>query len=351
MTADGVFAGITDPRLGGLTQLLAGLSTGGQTLSAEANTALTGIRTGAVEIDKGADTLSDNAAAIEKGSADIRSGLNELATGTKDLSDGVGEFADGIEELDDGVGEFADGLREGSDELAAENISVPSDQTLTALTNPIVFESEEYAGALGLQATLAGVFIPIGLWFVSLVYFVMTPMLTSRIFSGTLSTTVLMGKTLRPLGAVVLGQTAVVTLLFHALGGVAWSHLGWTILISGLSALAFSSAHYLVWVWRPRFLVPFSLTLAIIQVVTLGNVIPMEILPTPYQLVAGLTPVSWSTDAFIASVHGEDLARVMVNLLALVGLLIVSLVLARIALAGTRQARVHEQLGVTALHD
>ena len=262
----------------------------------------------------------------------------------------MGEFADGIEELDDGVGEFADGLREGADDLAAENISVPSEETLTTLTNPIVFESEEYAGALGLQATLAGVFIPIGLWFVSLVYFVMTPALTSKIFGGTLSTTGLMARTLRPLGAVVLGQTAVVTVLFHALGGVAWSHLGWTLLISALSALGFSSAHYLVWVWRPRFLVPFSLTLAIIQVVTLGNVIPMEILPTPYQLVAGLTPVSWSTDAFIASVHGEDLTRVIANLLALIGLLVVSLVLARIALAGTRKARVQEQLGVSALH-
>jgi putative membrane protein len=330
---------------------LSGLSTSGSTLSAQANTALTGVRSGIVEINKGADALSTSAADIAKGSGDIRSGLTDLSSGTKELSDGVGEFAEGIEELDDGVGEFADGLREGSDELAAENISVPSDQTLTALTNPIVFESEDYSGALGLQATLAGVFIPIGLWFVSLVYFVMTPTLTSRIFSGTLPTTALMGKTLRPLVAVVLGQTAVVTLLFHALGGVAWSHLGWTLLISSLSALAFSSAHYLVWVWRPRFLVPFSLTLAIIQVVTLGNIIPMEILPTPYQLVAGLTPVSWSTDAFIASVYGEDLSRVIVNLVALVGLLVVSLVLARIALAGTRRASVQEQLGVVAHHD
>ena len=351
MTVDGVFAGIADPRLSALTEGLAGLSTGGQTLSAQANTALTGIRTGAVEIDKGADALSDNAAGIEKGSADIRSGLEDLAEGTEDLSEGVSEFADGVGDLDDGVGEFADGLREGADDLAAENISVPSDETLTTLTNPIVFESEEYSGALGLQATLAGVFIPIGLWFVSLVYFVMTPTLTSKIFSGTLPTTALMGKTLRPLGAVVMGQTAVVTLLFHALGGVAWSHLGWTLLISALSALGFSTAHYLVWVWRPRFLVPFSLTLAIIQVVTLGNIIPMEILPTPYQLVAGLTPVSWSTDAFIASVYGEDLSRVIANMLALIGLTVVSLVLARIALASTRKASVQDQLGVAAHHD
>ena len=358
----GFFAGVptsTNPDTGNTFQFdfqamlqgLSGLSTNGSTLSAQANTALTGIRTGAVGIDKGADALSDNAAGIEKGSADIRSGLNDLAEGTEDLSEGVSEFADGVGDLDDGVGEFADGLREGADDLAAENISVPSDETLTTLTNPIVFESEEYSGALGLQATLAGVFIPIGLWFVSLVYFVMAPTLTSKIFSGTLPTTALMAKTLRPLAAVVLGQTAVVTLLFHALGGVAWSHLGWTLLISALSALGFSTSHYLVWVWRPRFLVPFSLTLAIIQVVTLSNIIPMEILPTPYQLVAGLTPVSWSTDAFIASVYGEDLSRVIANILALIGLTVVSLVLARIALASTRKASVQDQLGVAAHHD
>lgn len=333
-----------------MLQGLSGLSTNGSTLSAQANTALTGIRTGAVGIDKGADALSDNAADIEKGSADIRSGLDDLAEGTEDLSGGVSEFAEGVEELDDGVGEFADGLRTGADELAAEDVTVPSEETLATLTSPVIFESDEYSGPLGLQATLAGVFIPIGLWFVSLVYFVMTPTLTSRIFTGTVGTSSLLVKTLRPLVAVVLGHTAVVTVLFHAVGGVAWSHLGWTLLISAISALAFSTAHYLVWVWRPRLLVPISLTLAIVQIVTLGNVIPMEVLPAPYQAVAGLTPVSWSTDAFIASVYGGDIARVLVNLAALAALTVVALVLARIALASTRRKNVQAQLGVSEFH-
>jgi len=354
----GLFAGIsTDPNpqtgntfqqdFQGLLQGLSGLATSGSTLSGETATALTGVRSGIVELDKGADALSDSAGALSEGSADIRSGINDLASGTEELSDGVGEFADGIEELDDGVGEFADGLRSGADDVAEQNLTVPSEERLTILTNPVIFESENYTGALGLQATLAGVFIPIGLWFVSLVYFVMTPPLSSRMFSGTWRTSALLAKTLRPLGAVIAGHTAVVTVLFHGLGGIAWSHLGWTVLISGLSALAFSTLHYLVWVWRPRFLVPFSLTLAIVQVTTLGNVIPIEILPAPYQAVAGLTPVSWSTDALIASVHGEDLTRVIVNLLALVALTAWSLVLARITLSSTRKKSVQEHLGVS----
>lgn len=335
------------------TELLAGLSglaAGGSTLAAQADTALTGVRGGIVGLNTGAAALAKSAGDLATGSRDIRSGVDELAKGTDELSDGVGEFAEGIEELDDGVGEFADGLRTGADELAAENLTVPSEETLETLTNPVIFESEDYSGALGLQATLAGVFIPIGLWFVSLIYFVMTPSLNARIFTGTLGTGALLAKTLRPLGAVVLGHTGVVTLLFHAVGGVAWSHAGWTLLISAISALAFSTAHYLVWVWRPRLLVPFSLTLAIVQVVTLGNVIPMEILPAPYQAIAGLTPVSWSTDAFIASVYGGDTARVLVNLAALTALAVVALVVSRIALASTRRKSVHAHLGVSEYH-
>lgn len=309
--------------------------------------ALAGVRGGIVELDKGATALANGSGDVAKGSGEIRTGLDDLAEGTDELSDGVSEFAEGVEELDDGVGEFAEGLRTGADELAAENITAPSDKTLTALTSPVIFESQDYAGALGLQATLAGVFIPIGLWFVSLIYFVMTPTLNSRIFTGTLGTGALLAKTLRPLAAVVLGHTAVVTLLFHAVGGVAWSHVGWTVLISAVSAVGFSTAHYLVWVWRPRLLVPFSLALAILQIVTLGNVIPMEVLPAPYQAIAGLTPVSWSTDAFIASVYGGDPARVFVNLAALVALTAVALVLARIALASTRRHSVQARLGVS----
>ncbi len=330
---------------------LSGLATNGSTLATQTNTALTGVRSGIVELDKGASALASGANDIATGSGDIRSGTDELAAGTTELSDGVGEFSEGIKELDDGVGEFAEGLRTGADELAAENLTVPSDETLTTLTSPVIFESENYLGALGLQATLAGVFIPIGLWFVALVYFVMTPTLNSRIFTGTLGTSSLLVKTLQPLAAVVLGHTAVVTVLFHAVGGVAWSHVGWTLLISAISASAFSTAHYLVWVWRPRLLVPISLTLAILQVVTLGNVIPMEILPAPYQAVAGLTPVSWSTDAFISSVYGGDIARVLVNLAALAALTVVGLVLARIALASTRRKSVQAQMGVSDFHN
>jgi hypothetical protein len=66
--------------------------------------------------------------------------------------------------------------------------------------------------------------------------------------------------------------------------------------------------------------------------------------------VAGLTPVSWSTDAFIASVYGGDIARVLVNLAALAALTVVALVLARIALASTRRKNVQAQLGVSEFH-
>jgi putative membrane protein len=347
MSADGVFDDITDPRLVFLAQGLAGLGAGGQTLAQETRGALQGVRSGIVEIDKGAAALSSGGSELTSGSGDVRSGIDELVSGTADLRDGVGEFRDGIQELDDGVGEFADGLRTGSDELAAENIAVPSEDTLETLTNPVVFEAQEFTGDLGAQATLASVFIPIGLWFVSLVYFVMTPRVSRQIFASTISTTALMRKTLRPVATVVLGHTAVVTLLVHALGGVSWSELPWVLGISFVGATAFSSFHYLLWAWRSQWMVPISVTLAVWQIVTLGSIVPQEILPEAYQAFAGLTPIAWTTDAFLASVNGGDLSRVIANLLALVFLVLTTLVLARITLAKRRTQSAQEHLGVS----
>jgi putative membrane protein len=347
MTADGVFDDITDPRLAFLTQGLAGLGAGGQTLAQETTEALQGVRSGIVELEKGAAALSAGGSELSSGSGEVRSGIDELVSGTAELRDGVGEFASGIAELDDGVGEFAEGLRSGSDELAAEEIAVPSEETLETLANPVVFEAQEFSGDLGAQATLASVFIPIGLWFVSLVYFVMTPRVSRQIFASTLSTTALMRRTLRPVATVVLGHTAVVTLLVHALGGVSWSELPWVLGISCVGATAFSAFHYLLWTWRPQWMVPISLTLAVWQIVTLGSVVPREILPEVYQAFAGLTPLAWMTDAFLASVNGGDISRVIANLLALAFLVLTALVLARITLAKRRTESAREHLVVS----
>jgi putative membrane protein len=346
LVGEGTFDAAPDPLVACYTQVLAGLGAGGAELSKQTSAALQGVRGGIVDIEKGATALSSGGAELASGSGDLRSGLEELATGTGELSAGVDEFASGISELDDGVGEFAEGLRSGSDELEAEGITVPTEDTLETLTNPVVFEAQEFTGDLGAQATLASVFIPLGLWFVSLVYFVMTPPVSRQIFASTVSTTGLMTRTLRPVTTVVLGHTAVVTLLIHALGGVSWAELPWSLGISFVSATAFSAFHYLLWAWRAQWMVPISVTLAVMQIVTLSSIVPKEILPQAYQALAGLTPVAWTTDAFLASVNGGDPSRAIANLLALAFLVITALVFARITLATRRTQSVQRHLGV-----
>lgn len=347
--AAGAFDGITGDAGVQLQALLGGLSalaTSGPTLATQTDQAIIGVRSGLVETEKGARALASAGGELRSGSTDIRNGIDELAEGVASLDDGVTELVDGVEELNAGMTEFAEGLESGAAEFEAQGITDPTDALLAALTSPVLFESQGTDNDPGLQATLASVLIPIGLWLVSLVYFVMTPPLTARIWGSTASTSRLIGRSLRPVLSVVLGQIVVVTGLFHTLGAVAWSLLPLTIVVIGLSAMSFSAVHYLLWMWKPRWLAPISLSLAIAQVVTVGAVIPVEVLPAAYQALAGLTPVAWSTDALLVIISSAGTGRLVSNALLLAVSFAAALVISGFIARGRRVSAVRADLGV-----
>lgn len=346
----GTFAGIPDPAQTNLQTLIAtlnALSSDGTTLSKSADTAIDGVRTGIVETDKGADALAEGTYPLAEGSDEIRSGLVDLADGVDEFDDGIGELEEGTSELAEGMNEFAEGLREGADEIAEESGEEPSQSELDVLTSPIAFLEDDAPETISFQETLTSVFIPVALWFVTLIAFLRLPALSHRVLGSTASTSRLFTRLVAPVLGTVAIQAAVAIVLMHTLGGLGLGDLGWSLLLVASTSLGFSALHYLLWLWRPRMMAPLSITAGIVQVITLGALIPLEALPGVYQTIGGLSPVAWSADGLIAAIAGGDHGRIVQAVISLVTLGVLGFATSRWTLARARERSVRGLLGLS----
>ena len=251
-------------------------------------------------------------------------------------------------ELDDGAREFADGVAEGAADLREGAGTMPSDEALEVLNNPVVFDGSNISETIGFQETLSSVLVPVGMWLVALAYFLALPSYSSRILGSTARTQALLGRATRPILVMAGTWSAIVIALLHTLGGVAWSALGLTGPIIVLSALAMAAVHFAVWAWNPRWLAPLSLGALILQIVSLGSVVPIEILPGIYQAISGATPLGWTTDALIASLAGGDISRIIGALVSLAVLSVVAYILSALILRSKRTLATQTQVGLQA---
>jgi putative membrane protein len=251
-------------------------------------------------------------------------------------------------ELADGAREFADGVAEGAQDLREGAGTMPSDEALEVLNNPVVFDGSNISESIGFQETLSSVLVPVGMWLVALAYFLALPSYSSRSLGSTARTQALLGRATRPILVMVGTWSVIVITLLHTLGGVAWSALGSTGPIIVLSALAMAALHFAVWAWNPRWLAPLSLGALIVQIVSLRSVIPIEILPDFYQAIAGATPLGWTTDALIASLAGGDISRVIGALVSLVVVTVAAYILSALILRSKRTLATQTQVRLQA---
>ena len=101
-----------------------------------------------------------------------------------------------------------------------------------------------------------------------------------------------------------------------------------------------------LWLWRPGLLAPLSITGGLVQVITLGALIPLEALPGVYQTIGGLSPMAWSADGLIAAIAQADSSRIAQAVVGLVAVAAAALTISRLALARARVRSVRESLGL-----
>ena len=338
---------VGDKTVSDLVDDLATLSGGSKTLVGSVDTAISGVRTGIDGIDDGADLLAENSYPLQEGSDEIRSGIVDLASGVVEFDDGIGELQEGTDELADGMEEFAVNLEEGADEIDSEGLATPTDSELDTLISPITFSADDTPETIGFQETLTAVFIPVGLWFIALLATLRLPQLGRRVLQSTATTRRLFIGLSKPLLAMVAIQALVALGAMHTLGGVAWSDLGWTVILVSATAMAFSAVHFGVWLWRPGLVAPVSITAGIVQVITLGVLIPIEALPGVYQSIGALSPMAWSADGLIAAIAEAESGRMIQAIAGLITLALGATIGGRLALGRARIRAVRSALALT----
>jgi hypothetical protein len=244
--------------------------------------------------------------------------------------------------------EFASGLRDGATDFSDQGVVEPSDGTLETLTTPIGFEEQDRSGTVGLGPTIGSALVPIGLWLVALIYFLVAPAPTLRVLTSSASTSSIARRTLGPVVAVAALQIVVATALLHVLAGVSWALLGSTLPLIALGTVSFHVLHWALWLWKPQILGAVSVTFAVGQIVTLGLVLPAEVLPPAYQVVSGATPLGWLGDALLAAVSTGDPTRVTTAWVGLSLVSIAALVIGLVGLGRRRRSAVLTQLGISA---
>ena len=340
-----------DPSVGKSTlqaveQNLALTAAGGATLSTQTSEALSGLTTGIIGVDKGADALDTSGQKLADASNEFRDATADFAEGISGLADGIGELDSAATEIAEGTAEFAEGLSDGAEELSENDISVPSESALEALVSPVVFDAQDRGDAVGVQPTLASVIIPLGLWLVMLVTMVMSPPLTALSLTGNRGPRALTWRSLKPLLGLGLLQGLIALALLHTLGGAEWGTVGVTSVVVGAGIFAYLSLHFLLWVWRPTWVPAVSIAAAVIQIASVGSLVPTEVFPAPYRVLEGLTPLAWFTDALLAAVAGGDGARIAAGAVSLVALSGIALVASILAMKNRQDVALNEQLGV-----
>jgi hypothetical protein len=84
----------------------------------------------------------------------------------------------------------------------------------------------------------------------------------------------------------------------------------------------------------------------VIQIASVGALVPTEVFPAPYRILEGLTPLAWFTDALLAAVAGGDGARIAAGAVSLVALSGIALVASILAMKNRQDVALNEQLGV-----
>jgi hypothetical protein len=84
----------------------------------------------------------------------------------------------------------------------------------------------------------------------------------------------------------------------------------------------------------------------VIQIASVGSLVPTEVFPAPYRVLEGLTPLAWFTDALLAAVADGDGARIAAGALSLVALSGIALIASILAMKNRQNLALNEQLGV-----
>ncbi|MCC6375502.1 MAG: YhgE/Pip domain-containing protein [Microbacteriaceae bacterium] len=317
-----------------LSSQLSAAAAGGNQLSNQVGSSLTGLAAGIAQ-------SADGASQLAAGSSSLRTGASSLANGLSSVTDGLNSSADGASSIASGAGELASGLKAGASQIP-DSASDPK-AAAKIVADPVSVEVSRVNQIGGLNESLAGFLIPLGLWIGALaIFLIYRPNSQGALATGATNSRIVLSNFIRAAKISALQALALVALL-HLVVGVGWVYLPATIGFSLVMALAFTAFHLALTIGFGKGGLVISILALAIQVTSTGGIYPVQLLSTPFQWLSPLLPLSYGVSGMQAIIAGGQVSTVLGSsvllvLFGLVALLISLPIVKRIRRVRTLQA-------------
>lgn len=296
----------------GVKSLMAGngaLASGLDQFSAGVTTA----KTGSNELATGLTTLTE-------GSETLRTGTGTLASKSKELADGSSTLVDGTIELGEGASTLQEKLAEANE---TANEVKATDETYEMAASPVEIEQDGINHVPNYGTGFAPYFLSLGLFVGALLLSIVFPLVEPAVkptgafawFFSKVSVLAIVGL-LQALIAVAivkygLGMEAIHTPLFIL-----------TAIITSYTFIAIVQMLVSILGDTGRFV---AILVLILQLTTSAGTFPLELIPAPLQIFNVLLPMTYSVQAFKASISTGDISFLWMNNGILLGFVVVCL--------------------------
>lgn len=295
----------------------ASLQSGNETLASK----LSELANGAGTAKAGANELASGLNALVQGSATLNDGTSLLAEKSGELADGSSTLAEGTKELADGTTTLASKLTEASEEV---NIQ-PNEQNYEMVAQPVTVEKEAVNHVPNYGTGFAPYFISLGLFVGALLISIVFPLVEPAIRPT--SAVAWFFSKVSILAVVGIIQSLISVAVVVGLLGLEPDNLLMFTLTAILTSFTFLAIiQMLVSIFGDpgRFIAILTL---IIQLTTSAGTFPLELVPEPLKSFNPFFPMTYSVQAFKATISTGDMAFLGFNSSVLAGFMIACLVI------------------------
>lgn len=283
---------------------------------------------------QGLAQLSDGADKAQAGSSSLVAGLNELNAGTGTLKDGTGtlaskskELADGSTTLTDGMKELNEGTLTLQEKLAEARETAsevnPTDKTYEMAAAPVNVDKEEINKVPNYGTGFAPYFLSLGLFVGALLLSIVFPLVEPAIRPTGAFKWMASKVSVLTIVGIVQALVAVVVIKYGlGMDTVSMPRFILTAIITSFTFIAIVQMLVSIFGDPGRFM---AIIVLILQLTTSAGTFPLELIPEPLQIFNVLLPMTYSVQAFKASISTGDYTHLWASNGVLIGFTVVCL--------------------------
>lgn len=265
----------------------------------------------------GARQLADGASQLAHGADQSADGSRQLADGSRQLAGGMGQASDGATELISGTTRFATELKNG-----AEQVPTYTDAERTRIIKMAAVPIHSGSSILNEARSGANVMFPWAagfiLWIGAFATYLAMPGLRRRELASNHKPIHVAWNSFKSAALIAIAQTIGVALVATLLG-VRPQDLTTTTVLLIIGALSFTAINQaMLAVAGARLGRILALLFLVVQMVSLGGIVPIETAPEAFRALNAVLPLSVLTNGLTHTVMGGQLTTFLASMVPLI---------------------------------